>query len=256
MTFEWENESIHYVDEGHGPALVLLHGLGGNLDNWLLQRYELSKTHRVLSLDLPGHGRSTGRKVHYADYWRVIEAMLDHAGVGSATFCGLSKGGRTGLAFAARRPARANGLVIINAFVRLDADDRAQRLDMYDLLLKQDGARLWADQLLPLMGVESYPAIVRGFRRSVDHIDPEHIRRIFREQDSCDQRPDLALVQCPVLVVQGAKDHLIPGYCAREIRDGLAHGELVVLDTGHLPYLEKPAEFNLTLLDFLGRHDI
>ena len=253
MTFEWNGETLHYNDEGSGPAVALLHGLGGNAENWLLQRRYLSATHRVLSLDLPGHGLSTGRSVHFADYWRAIEAMLDHAGVADVTLCGLSKGARAELAFAARRPDRVTGMVIVNAFLHLEPGDRARRLALYDLLLEEGGANRWADQLLALMGVEHHPAIVRGFRRSLDHIDPLHIRRIFREQVDWDQRTDLRRISCPVLVVQGEKDGFIPAYCADEIRAGLVNSAFVVLDTGHLPYLEMPTQFNFCLSEFLMR---
>ena len=256
MTFEWEGETLHYVSEGDGPAVVLLHGLGGRIDNWLLQRRHLSATHRVLSLDLPGHGLSTGRAIHFTDYWRAIEAMLDHVGVARAALCGLAIGARAGLAFAARKPERANGLVIVNTVLRLKPDDHAKRVAMYDLLLEVDGARLWADALLALMGVDGHPAIVRGFRKSTEQFDPLHIRRIFLEQDAYDQHPDLGHVSCPVLVVRGANDRLVPAYSADEFRAGLINSELAVLNAGHLPYLEIPTEFNGCLSEFLAFHRI
>jgi sigma-B regulation protein RsbQ len=256
MTVDWNGETLHYNDEGTGPAAVLLHGLGGNAENWLLQRRYLSATHRVLSLDLPGHGLSTGRSVQFVEYWRAIEAMLDHANVARAALCGLSKGARAGLAFAARRPDRVSGMVIVNAFLRLEPDDRARRLALYDLLLEEDGASRWADQLLHLMGVEGYPAIVRGFRRSITQLDPLHIRRIFREQDRYDQRVELKDIACPVLVVRGAKDGFVPAYCADEIRAGLVDSDLAVLEAGHLPYLEVPTEFNRCVSEFLTRNRI
>ncbi len=261
-TFDWNGETIHYVDEGGSadesgrPAIVLLHGLGGNAENWLLQRHYFSATHRVLSLDLPGHGRSTGRSVSFADYPRVIAAMLDHAGVARATLCGLSKGARTGIGFAAQHPDRVSGIVIVNAFLHLEPEDRARRLALYDLLLEEDGGERWADALLNMMRVEDHPAIVRGFRRSLRHIDPLHIRRIFREQIDCDQRADLPRLSCPVLIVRGEKDGFIPAYCVDEIREGLPGSELAVLDAGHLPYLEAPAAFNRCVSEFLGRHGL
>lgn len=256
MTFEWRGETIHYVDEGRGPALVLLHGLGGNAENWLLQRRHFSATHRVLSLDLPGHGLSSGRSIAFADYPDAIRAMLDHAGIARATLCGLSKGSRAGLGFAVRYPERVSGMVIVNAFLHLEPEDRAQRLALYDLLLEQDGPRLWADRLLHLMGVEHHPAIVRGFRRSLARIEPEHIRRIFREQIDWDQRPDLSRVGCPVLVVRGERDGFIPAYCVDETLAGLADGALAVLATGHLPYLERPDAFNRTVSEFLAHNEL
>lgn len=255
-TFDWEGESLHYLSEGIGPAVVLLHGLGGRVDNWILQRHHLSATHRVLSLDLPGHGRSTGRSVGFVDYWRAIEAMLDHAGEAQATLCGLSKGARAALAFAARRPDRVSGLIIINAFLRLEPEDRAKRLTLYDMLIEEGGAVRWADRLIALMGVAEHPAIVRGFRRSIEEIDPLHIRRIFCEQDGLDQIHELRQVTCPVLIVRGAHDGFVPAYCADELRANLIHGELAVLDTGHLPYLEVPAAFNQHVQEFLARNHL
>ena len=251
MIFSWNGKTIHYADEGTGRAVVLLHGLGGNSENWILQRRLLSETHRVLSIDLPGHGLSTGRTICFTEYPEAIGAMLDHARVERATLCGLSTGARTGLAFAVRYLDRVSGVVIVNAFLHLEPNDYAKRIALYNLLLEKDGERQWADQLLALMGVGEHPAIIRGFLRSLDHIDPLHIRRIFREQIQWDQRPDLKNVHCPVLVVRGAKDRFIPAYCFDEIRAGLSCSKLAVLDTGHLPYLEKPAEFNQAVAQFL-----
>jgi hypothetical protein len=95
MHCEWNGETIHYVDEGSGAAVVLLHGLGGNARNWPLQRRHLSATHRVLSIDLPGHGLSSGRAIRLSAYPEAVDDMLDHAGVDRATLRGLSKGART-----------------------------------------------------------------------------------------------------------------------------------------------------------------
>lgn len=254
MMFNWEGETLYYVAEGDGPALVLLHGLGGKADNWLLQRRHLSATHKVLSLDLPGHGSSTGRSVRFTDYWRAVDAMLNHAGVTQAAICGLSAGARVGLDFAARSPPRTTGLVIINAFLSMEPADRLSRLAMYDLLMEEDGSKLWAERLLSLMGIEEGGAITRGFRKSVETVDPLHIRRIFREQEAYDQRAQLQNLECPLLVVRGKRDELVPAYCSEDILRQSKNGELVVMDAGHLPYLETPNEFNRQLSEFLSRN--
>jgi sigma-B regulation protein RsbQ len=65
MFFMWNDRRIHFVDGGSGPALLFLHGLGGNADNWLNQRRFFERTRRVLSLDFPGHGRSEARDVGF-----------------------------------------------------------------------------------------------------------------------------------------------------------------------------------------------
>ena len=253
MYFAWNERRIHFVDEGSGPALLFLHGLGGNADNWLRQRCFFEQTHRVLSLDFPGHGRSEGRDVGFRSYWHVIEGLLEHVGLASTAICGLSKGARAGLTLAARRPMRVDRIVVVNAFLHLSPDDEAKRLALYDILARKDGARLWAKQLLDSMGVANRPAIVRGFLKSLDAIDPEHIRSIFRELIAYDQRPELKDVTCPALLVRGEKDRFVPSYCVEELHYCLTNSQVVQLPAcGHLPYLEDPAGFNKLVSDFVA----
>jgi hypothetical protein len=72
-------------------------------------------------------------------------------------------------------------IIVVNAFMHLAPDDEAKRLALYDIVAQKDGARSWANQLLDSMGVANRPAIVRGFLKSLDAIDPEPIQSIFRE---------------------------------------------------------------------------
>jgi pimeloyl-ACP methyl ester carboxylesterase len=198
------------------------------------------------------HGRSSGREVRFADYWQVIEALLDHLEIRSAALCGLSKGARAGLAFASRKPARVERLIVINAFVQLDLPDQAKRLALYDLLDEPDRVINWAQQLLERMGVSGRPAIVRGFMRSLATIDPGHIRRVFAELVAYEQGPELAQIACPVLIVRGEKDDFVPAYCAHDLNHRLRNSVIArMTECGHLPYLEDPFAFNEIVAAFL-----
>src|SRR5947208_8335140 len=55
---EWRGRRLHYAAGGDGPPLVLVHGLGGTIENWRALAPSLAARHRVLVPDLPGHGRS------------------------------------------------------------------------------------------------------------------------------------------------------------------------------------------------------
>jgi pimeloyl-ACP methyl ester carboxylesterase len=245
----WNDRRIHFVDEGSGPALLCLHGLGGNADNRLHQCCFLERTHRVLSLDFPGHGWSEGRDVGFRSYWHVIEGLLEHVGLAPTVICALSS---AGVALAARRPTRVDRIVV-NAFMHLTPDDEAKRLALYDILAQKDGARSWAKQLLESMGVANRPAIVRGFLRSLDAIDPQHIRSIFRELIAYDQRPELKDVSCPTLLIRGEEDGFVPSYCVEELHYGLTNSQVVRLPAcGRLPYLEDPTGFNILVSDFVA----
>ncbi|MFH0297423.1 alpha/beta hydrolase [Bradyrhizobium sp. 31Argb] len=252
-SFIHDGRRLHYTLEGAGPALLFVHGLGGNADNWMLQRLAFAATHRVVGLDMPGHGRSEGRGVPFDRYWEAILALTEHLKIERIAICGLSKGARVALMFAARHPERVERIAVVNAFIHLTPADREARLKLYDLLLQPDGGRGWAEELLYAMGVSEHDAIVRGFLRSLNWIDPEHIRARFNELIAFDQRAELADVRCPVLLIRGERDAFVPDYCVEELHQWLGGSSIARMPScGHLPYLEAPARFNALLTEFLG----
>ncbi|MDF0490077.1 alpha/beta hydrolase [Sphingomonas sp. H39-1-10] len=251
-SFSHQGYTLSYTIEGTGPILLFLHGLGGNGENWVLQRKAFAPSHRVVALDLPGHGRSGGRDVSFIRYWEAIEALCDHLNAERIAICGLSKGARAGMMFAARFPDRVERIAVVNAFVHLTPADRQARLALYDLLVQPSGERAWAETLLAAMGVNEHRAIVRGFLKSLDSIDPKHIRARFQELIDFDQRPELADIRCPVLLVRGEQDGFVPPYCVEELHQLLDNSSIARLPhCGHLPYLEDPAAFNALLARFL-----
>ncbi len=256
MRFSHDGHQIHYVAAGQGAPVLFLHGLGGRVENWVHQIAFVSKTHQAIAIDLPGHGRSEGREVSFLEYWRSIEALLDHLEVSSVTMCGLSKGARAGLMLAARRPERVSGMVVVNAFTHLTPEDAARRKALYDLLTLGDGGASWAEALLDQMGVRAHPAIVRGFRRSLQDIDPAHIRARFSEMVDFDQRPELKEIRCPTLIVRGERDDFVPAYCASDLHTGINGAGKVTLDLGHLPYLEDPSAVNAAIGAWLDRQSL
>jgi sigma-B regulation protein RsbQ len=138
-SFIHDGRRLHYTLEGAGPALLFVHGLGGNADNSMLQRLAFAATHRVVGLDMPGHGRSEGRGVPFDRYWEAILALTEHLKIERIAICGLSKGARVALTFAARHPERVERIAVVNAFIHLKPADREARLKLYDLLLQPDG---------------------------------------------------------------------------------------------------------------------
>lgn len=250
--FPYNGRKIHYIDEGAGAPLLFVHGLGGNAENWLRQRADFSTTHRVITPDLPGHGRSDGHGVPFSAYWEYLLALCDHLGIESVSICGLSKGARAALMLACRRPHRIRNLIVVNAFTHLKDEDASKRRRLYDRILDPDEGRAWADALLKEMGVLQHRAIVSGFRQSLSKIDRRHIWQRFQELVAYDQRPELAGIDCRVLLVKGGKDLFIPDYCMDEMRSLIPRSTLVRLpECGHLPYLESPVDFNAIVRSFL-----
>jgi sigma-B regulation protein RsbQ len=257
MNFEFETANIHFTMEGRGPPLIFLHGLGGRAENWLYQRRYFSKTRMVICPDMPGQGRSTGRDISFVRYADVLQGLLDRLHVTTCEIVGLSKGARVGITLAARCPDRVSSLVLVNTFVCLTPKDRKKREDLYALLENGDGGQEWARLLVENMGVAHNSTIARGFMRSLNTIDPEHIRRIFLEVIEYDQQIELQNVKAPVLILRGEADLFVPPYCAIYLYERLRQSEQVVMrDCGHLPYLERPEEFNRLVEDFLDRNSL
>jgi pimeloyl-ACP methyl ester carboxylesterase len=107
--------TVHYSEIGSGPPVILLHGLGGSLQDWSENTCVLSRTHRLYDLDLPGFGGSSLPNTsidynlgHAADFLR---AFADRLGLERVVLIGNSLGGGICLKFAIDYPGRTAGLV-------------------------------------------------------------------------------------------------------------------------------------------------
>jgi pimeloyl-ACP methyl ester carboxylesterase len=113
--------NIHYRQVGSGPDLVLIHGLGGNLSYWELRIVPaLSRSFRVLTFDLRGHGQSDVPAAGYrsSDMAADLLGLLDHLGIQDPHFVGHSIGGLVGLHLGALHPNRAASLTISDSRIR------------------------------------------------------------------------------------------------------------------------------------------
>ncbi|EEK77437.1 hypothetical protein bcere0009_34560 [Bacillus cereus R309803] len=253
MYFEYRNRKVFYNIEGSGPVMLFLHGLGGNSNNWLYQRQYFKKSWTVVSLDLPGHGKSEGVEISFKQYANVLYELCNYLKLQKVVICGLSKGARVGVDFAIQYPSFVSSIIVVNAFPYLELKDRKERLEVYDLLSIPDNGKTWADTLLKAMGVEGNKVIVRGFYQSLQSIKPAHIQRLFAELVDYDQRPYLSIIACPVLIIRGVNDYFVPEKYVREFEACLRNTIYVEFKhSGHLPYLEQPTSFNLTVDAFLN----
>ena len=109
---------LHYLDQGQGPPLVILHGLFGTLDNWqsLARRWATEAGLRVISVDLRNHGRSFHSPDHsYALMAQDVLALFDHLGLGpDTTLLGHSMGGKVAMRLALDHPTRLARLVVVD----------------------------------------------------------------------------------------------------------------------------------------------
>src|SRR5437764_1003982 len=108
---------LGYAVSGDGPAIVLVHGLGGTVENWRAVARALAERHRVLVPDLPGHGRSEALPVaaHLDALADAVFATAAAEGIDGAAWVGHSLGGTIALRAAVRRPDAVRGVVLAAA---------------------------------------------------------------------------------------------------------------------------------------------
>jgi pimeloyl-ACP methyl ester carboxylesterase len=182
---------------------------------------------------------------------------MDELEIESAHLVGTSYGGEVGLTFAAAYPRRVRSLAVIASVAKPDDALREGAL-RWAQLAREKPERLW-DAALPRFYsprfVAANPAFIEAGRQRVSALPPDWFRAFA---DLCEAfaglDADLAAIRCPTLVVAGADDTLKPPRFSRELADGIAGAELVVIeDAGHAVVVEKPDAVNEALLRFLAK---
>jgi pimeloyl-ACP methyl ester carboxylesterase len=240
---------IRWFEAGEGPPVLLLHGFGGAAWNWT-EVAPLLPGRRVLIPDLPGHGGSSPLPApSLAGFADAVAGILDEpAGV-----VGHSLGGVVALRLAERRPELVRGLVLA-APAGISSSTRFAEVSIGLIGVLRPG-RIAARRLDRILGSPRLKAFVFGrFEVANPDVLTERAVRGFLEAmplhtDALgaglalardDPRRDLDRVQCPALVLFGARDRQVPladGFeYARRLRAPLR----VIADCGHLLIGERP----------------
>src|SRR5690242_20030705 len=116
---EVDGLTVNYLVEGRGPAVVLVHGLGGFAASWRHNLGPLAQRSTVHALDLPGFGASAKPPAGYslAYFARALHAFLDGIGAGSVSLVGHSLGAAVAVTYALTHPARVERLALLSACV-------------------------------------------------------------------------------------------------------------------------------------------
>ena len=243
------------------PPLVLVHGHPFDRSMWAPQLADVPYTgRRVIASDLRGYGESsvvpgtTALSVFASD----IAALLDHLGVAGAILGGLSMGGQIVMEFQRLFPQRVRGLLLADTFSQAETESgKAARHSMADRLLRE-GMRPYADEVLDAMvapyNAVALPAVAAAVHRMMTGTPAEGAAAALRGRA---ERPDygevLSRVSVPTLVVVGRDDTYTPVGDAERLHKLIPGSTLRVIEgAAHLPNMERPAEFNRALREFLA----
>jgi len=245
-----------YLDGGKattGEPIVLVHGFGGDKDNWTLYAPFFTPHHRVICPDLPGFGdndRSVDRDYRVKAQARRLCEFLDALGVGRCHLAGNSMGGFVALQFALDFPARLASLTLLdNAGVAgAGVSDLQQAIERGENPLELK-TMADVDRLLAFV-YRTPPFMPRQFKRVLldDALaNAGVLEKVFwtlaDEGIAGVLNARLAEVKVPTLIVWGRHDQLIDVSVVDALRHGIANSVAVILeDVGHVPMLEAPQE--------------
>ncbi|MGA2722625.1 MAG: 3-oxoadipate enol-lactonase [Bryobacteraceae bacterium] len=248
---------IYYRLEGapNGPLLVLAHSLGTDHGMWSPQMPALLRRFRVLRLDLRGHGASDAPAGDYtiAQLGRDVLAVADAAGVARFAYCGLSLGGMIGQWLGANAGDRIERMVLANTSPRM-ADPGLFEVRRAAVLERGMSAieepvmqRFFSARVL-----SSGSAAVESIRTALLATSPVGYAGCCAAVRDMDQRPTLAGIQVPVLVIAGDQDLSTPWTGHGDVlAGGIPGARAVRLAAAHLSNVERPSSFTAALFDFL-----
>jgi len=246
---------VHYQEKGTGTPLVLIHGYTSSTYSWKEVFEPLSKSFRVIAVDLKGFGFS-GKPD--GDYTRRAQAilvahLLEHLKIDKAWLCGSSMGGEVALNVAVANPQRVAGLILIDS-AGVEVPGEGSLAPGY-LLLPVVGRILVALSLtsdkLVRQGLEKsfYDQAKVTDDRVANYYRPLKTRggqlaalRARTQWSMFPIEPDLGKITVPTLILWGAHDQLIPVTAGQKMNSLIKASKLVIFETcGHLPQEEMPA---------------
>ena len=251
---------LHYNITGDGPAVVLVHAGIADMRMWQPQLEPFAARYRVVRMDVRAFGNSDVPTKDY-ELHEDLRAILDELGIERAAVVGCSMGGTVVIDFALAHPERTSALVGVttgpNGYDRWGPEIRAQ--------WNEEEAAIEAGDLERAIEI-NLQMWVDGPRRSSNEVDAgvrERVREMLAhnlpregEGDSQDLEPlavgRLGEISAPTLIVIGDLDQpemvAASELLAAEIPGARRH---VMTGCAHLPSMERPAEFNDVILQFL-----
>ncbi len=256
-TVEVEGRTLRYLRRGEGgdPA-ILIHGFGGDLNNWLFNHEALAANRTVYALDLPGHGGSSKQVGGgtLGEFTKTLRGFMDAVGAEKAHLVGHSLGGAIALDFALAHPDRALSLALLASAglgPQIDGDyiegfiTAGRRRD-----IKPHLEKLFADS--GLVGRQLIDDILKYKR--LDGVDSA-LRTIADQffptgRQAAVLRDRLGELSMPMQVIWGSEDRILPASHAEGLPANVK--TQIISGSGHMVQMEAAAEVNRAIADFWG----
>lgn len=247
MIYHFKGAPVFYQVVGQGPTLVLLHGFLERSTIWFRLVPELMKRRTIISLDLPGHGKSACLEdVHTMELMaEVVISLLKELHITNAGFMGHSMGGYLLLAIAELYPSVVDELFLLNSTSLADSPERIQNRKRA-LKVISENKKLFIQTAIPNLftkkSQQNFPIEIATLKEEALTFPVEGITAMIRGMMLRKDRTNvLKEFSKKKVVLCGKEDPIVPITDSKWIA-AATHSEIKIMAGGHMSWLENTAE--------------
>ncbi len=260
-TFSVNGANIFYNMSGTGPVMLLIHGFPLSSELFAGQLADLSSRFTVITVDLPGFGRSTTPNAQQTDatYAADLIALLKNLGIQKAIVGGHSMGGQVTLQMYEMAPALFSGMILFDTNPMPASIVEQAEWPGYALQARKMGAASIASAVITVMvtgdAIGQDPGLSGGIGQMVKQASLKGIaggaNALVKRPDFT---PDLASIAVPTLVVEGVDDPVYPFPIARALKQAIPGAVLAQIPgVAHASMFQDPGEVDRSIVSWATR---
>ena len=258
MILEHKDIQVFYTDQGYGKPIVLLHGFLESSNMWTPLIPDLLKTHRVITIDLLGHGL-TGclGYVHSMELMaETVDAVLNHLNIEKKTIIGHSMGGYVALAMAEKNPNSMQGLCLMNSTFLPDSEERKMLRTRANLMAQTNFDNLVRMSFTNLFSLESKEIYKSEMKIALTEALKTSIQGYMAANEGMKIRTDktelFKSLPTKKLLIIGKKDPILEANSVKKILKG-TDVEIVEFSQGHMSHIENITELTYIIMHFIEK---
>lgn len=251
---------LNYCVKGSGKAVALLHGFLEDHSIWNNFSDKLSKKYTVISIDLPGFGKSSVfSNLHSMGFMaKAVKHILNEENIDKCVLTGHSMGGYVSLAFAEFYPEKLKGLVLFHSQAAADSDEAKINRNRTIEIVEGDHASFihsFVPTLFAEKNVKIFSSAIQNLREISAKTSKDGIvASLAGMRDRNDSRKLIAETDVPVYFIVGKKDSKIALPVVMEQLSLPKNSEAIILDeVGHMGFIEAEDTTYLALESFIER---
>ena len=246
---------IDFLEQGEGPAIICLHGIGGSAESF---RHQLDglRGHRVIAWNMPGYGKSTARPLTFAGLSEALAEFIDALDLTCAHLLGHSIGGMIAIDHALRRPDQVQSLALIGTTSSFGGrDDSFKQAFLKARLAPLDAGMSMTDmakQAAPrLVGPIADQPCIAAVQSQLALVSETTWRNVLQCLVTFDRRDDFGDITQPCCLIAGAEDQNAPSQTMKKMAAKLSNTAFhEIAGVGHMINQEAPDQVNAILQAF------